>query len=144
LSTLLHLIDVDEDPGRADERERVGQILVAVEEAGVEAAAPGRVVAGLARHDHRLDRVPDPRRLENLQGGAHRHGRDVPGVHGRLALLDDSRRELHRLEVRVLELEVGVGLRKQLEDTRVALAGERVDRDLAFLPGGGDHRLPLR
>ena len=45
---------------------------------------------------------------------------------------------------RVLELDVGVGLRKQLEDTRVALARERVDRDLAFLPGGGDHRLPLR
>ena len=137
------LIDVDEDPGRAHEREGVREVSVAVEEAGVEAGAPVRVVLGLRRHDHRPHGIPDAGRLEHLERGAHRHGRHVPGVHGGLALLDDPRRELDGFEIRVLELDLRIGLREELEDAGVALAGEGVDRDLALLPGGGGHLLPF-
>src|SRR5262249_17070171 len=48
------------------------------------------------------------------------------------------------LEVRVLDLDVRVGLGEELEDPPVPLTGERVDRDLAFLPRRGHGLLPLR
>jgi hypothetical protein len=43
----------------------------------------------------------------------------------------------------VLDLDLGIRLTEELDDARVALARERVDRDLTLLPGGGHDLLPL-
>src|SRR4030095_1784017 len=48
------------------------------------------------------------------------------------------------MEARVLELDVRVGLSEGLEGPLVAVAGEGVDDDLAFLFGRGDYQRPVR
>ena len=61
--------------------------------------------------------------------------RHVPGEEVRLALLQDARGEVLRVQARVLELDVRIGLGERLERPLVAVAGEGVDDDLAFLLG---------
>ncbi len=139
---LLHVIDVHEHAERTGEQEGVGEP-VAVEKAGLETATPVGVVPGLGRDDRRADRVPDPGLFQHLERGARGDGCDVPGIDAGLALLEEAGREVRGFEVRVVELDLGMGPAEELENSRVALAGERVDRDLALLPGRRDRLMPL-
>src|SRR4030095_8227258 len=143
----LSLVEIggDGDAGATHGAEAVGEgAILHHGEAALVSAFPARVVRDLREHENGPYGIPHAGRAQHLERGARGNGRDVPGVEAGLALLKDARSEVLRMEARVLELDVRVGLSEGLEGPLVAVAGEGVDDDLAFLFGRGDYQRPVR
>ena len=145
LEVLLDLIGVDGDAAAPVGHEPVGQgAILGQGEAALEPALPARVVPDLGQDDGRADGIPHAGRPQHLEGGAGGDGGHVPGEEVGLALLEDARGEVLGMELRVLQLDVGIGLGEALEGPAEAVAREGVDDDLALLLGRGHRARPLR
>src|ERR1700730_13099501 len=141
---LLDHVGVDGDAAASYGHEAIAERAVLYQgEAALEPSLPHRVVLHLRYRDNRPHGIPHAGRPEHLKGRARRDRDHVPGKEVGLTLLEDARSEILRMQPCVLELDVGIGLRERLEGPLVAVAGESVDDDLAFLFGRGEDLRPV-